>query len=399
MFVKELRCLKCGAAYDPHVVVQTCICGAPLLVAYDSERIAAVASKESLARRPPDIWRYAELLPVRHPAQRVSLGEGMTPLIPLIHLARELGMADLRMKDESLMPTGTFKARGASVGVSKARELGVRTLAMPTNGNAGGAWAAYGARAGLQTVMVMSKSAPAMNRMEIGMLGASLFLVDGVITDAGAVVGRAVAEHGWLDAGTFKEPWRIEGKKTLGFELAEQMDWEVPDAVLVPCGGGLGIIGIYKGLRELQDIGWLGPKLPRLIAVQSTGCAPMVRAFAQGKADVTRWENPQTCAFGITAPRPLGAFLTLAALRKSGGDAVAVDDAAILRAQKELATREGLFTCPEGAATLAALAQLRRGGKIGPKERVVLLNTGTGLKYPESAEYRAREIPLDARIS
>lgn len=399
MFVKELRCLKCGAAYDPHVVVQTCICGAPLLVAYDSERIAAVASKESLARRPPDIWRYAELLPVRHPAQRVSLGEGMTPLIPLVRLARELGMADLRMKDESLMPTGTFKARGASVGVSKARELGVRTLAMPTNGNAGGAWAAYGARAGLRTVMVMSKSAPAMNRMEIGMLGASLFLVDGVITDAGTVVGRAVAEHGWLDAGTFKEPWRIEGKKTLGFELAEQMDWEVPDAVLTPCGGGLGIIGIYKGLRELQDIGWLGPKLPRLIAVQSTGCAPMVRAFAQGKADVTRWENPQTCAFGITAPRPLGAFLTLAALRKSDGDAVAVDDAAILRAQKELAMREGLFTCPEGAATLAALAQLRRAGKIGSKERVVLLNTGTGLKYPESAECTAREIPLNAHIS
>ena len=336
---------------------------------------------------------------MRDAANIISLSEGMTPLIPLEKLGRELGSADLRLKDESPQTTGTFKARGASVGVSRARELGVHTLAMPTNGNAGGAWAAYCARAGIRAVLVMSKNAPAMNRMEIGMLGASLFLVDGVITDAGAVVNRAIAEHGWLNAATFKEPWRIEGKKTLGFELAEQFGWDVPDAVLVPCGGGLGIIGIYKGLRELQKIGWIGSRLPRLIAVQSTGCAPMVRAFQEGRPDVEFWENAKTCAFGITAPRPVGAFLTLEAIRKTDGYAVAVDDTAILRAQKELAAREGCYICPEGAATVAALPQLRRDGVIGPRDRVVLLNTGTGLKYPETADYTAREVALDASIA
>lgn len=399
MFVKELHCPKCGAVHAADRVIQTCTCGAPLLAVYDNEKIAGRIHKEDLVFRPPTLWRYRELLPVRDAANIISLGEGMTPLIPLEKLGRELGLADLRLKDESPQPTGTFKARGASVGVSRARELGVRTLAMPTNGNAGGAWAAYCARAGIRAVLVMSRNAPAMNRMEIGMLGASLFLVGGVITDAGAVVNRAIAEYGWLNAATFKEPWRIEGKKTLGFELAEQFGWEVPDAVLVPCGGGLGIIGIYKGLRELQKIGWIGSRLPRLIAVQSTGCAPMVRAFQEGRQDVDFWENAKTCAFGITAPRPVGAFLTLEAIRKTNGCAVAVDDAAILRAQKELAAREGCHVCPEGAATVAALPELRCDGVIGPKDRVVLLNTGTGLKYPETGDYRAQEIALDASIA
>ncbi|EGW50619.1 threonine synthase [Desulfovibrio sp. 6_1_46AFAA] len=399
MFVKELHCPKCRAVHAADQIIQTCTCGAPLLAVYDSEKIAARIRKEDLTSRPHTLWRYRELLPVRDAANIISLSEGMTPLIPLEKLGRELGLADLRLKDESPQTTGTFKARGASVGVSRARELGVHTLAMPTNGNAGGAWAAYCARAGIRAVLVMSKNAPAMNRMEIGMLGASLFLVDGVITDAGAVVNRAIAEHGWLNAATFKEPWRIEGKKTLGFELAEQFGWDVPDAVLVPCGGGLGIIGIYKGLRELQKIGWIGSRLPRLIAVQSTGCAPMVRAFQEARPDVEFWENAKTCAFGITAPRPVGAFLTLEAIRKTDGYAVAVDDTAILRAQKELAAREGCYICPEGAATVAALPQLRRDGVIGPRDRVVLLNTGTGLKYPETADYTAREVALDASIA
>ena len=399
MFVKELHCLRCGTVHAADQVIQTCSCGAPLLAVYDSGQITPALRKADLAARPNSLWRYRELLPVRDAAHIVSMNEGMTPLIPLEKLGRELGLTDLRLKDESPQPTGTFKARGASVGVSRAKELGVRTLAMPTNGNAGGAWAAYCARAGIRAVLVMPRNAPAMNRMEIGMLGASLFLVGGVITDAGTVVNRAITEHGWLNAATFKEPWRIEGKKTLGFELAEQFGWEAPDAVLVPCGGGLGIIGIYKGLRELQKIGWIGPKLPRLIAVQSAGCAPMVRAFREGKPDVEFWENAKTCAFGITAPRPLGAFLTLEALHKTNGCAVAVDDAAILRAQKALAAREGCHVCPEGAAPLAALPELRRSGIIGPRDRVVLLNTGTGLKYPETADYKAREIAPDASIA
>lgn len=284
------------------------------------------------------------------------------------------------------------------MGVSRARELGVHTLAMPTNGNAGGAWAAYCARAGIRAVLVMSKNAPAMNRMEIGMLGASLFLVDGVITDAGAVVNRAIAEHGWLNAATFKEPWRIEGKKTLGFELAEQFGWDVPDAVLVPCGGGLGIIGIYKGLRELQKIGWIGSRLPRLIAVQSTAARPCPRLSGStpGCGILGKRENLRLRHYGSA---PVGAFLTLEAIRKTDGYAVAVDDTPFCSAQKELAAREGCYICPEGAATVAALPQLRRDGVIGPRDRVVLLNTGTGLKYPETADYTAREVALDASIA
>lgn len=399
MFVTELFCPKCGATFESERQAQYCDCGAPLLVKYDLKKVAVTVRKEDLLVRSPSLWRYAELLPVRDVRNIVTLGEGMTPLVPVPKAGEAIDLPNLYVKDESLMPTGTFKARGASVGVSRAKELGVETLAMPTNGNAGGAWAAYSALAGIRAVMVMSSRAPAMNRMEIGMLGASLFLVDGVITDAGAIVSRAIVEHGWFNAATFKEPYRIEGKKTLGLELAEQFGWNVPDVVIVPCGGGLGIIGTYKALRELQDIGWIGPRLPRLVAVQSTGCAPMIKALEEGKPDVEYWKDAHTCAFGITAPRPVGAFLTLDAIRKTGGCGVAVSDEAIRAAQHELAVKQGMLVCPEGAAALAGAAELRRRGWIKREEQVVLLNTGTGLKYPEMADYHAETIPLDARIA
>jgi len=384
MFVKHLLCPKCRATYASEKVIQLCDCGAPLLVIYDLERAGKALTKETLKERAPTLWRYREILPVREEKNVVSLGEGMTPLVHFARLGAEVDMPELYMKDEGIIPTGTFKARGATVGVSRAKELGIDTLAMPTNGNAGGAWAAYCAPAGIRAVIVMPKDAPEMNRKEIAVTGASLFLVDGLISDAGKIVGRAVKSHGWFDASTLKEPYRIEGKKTMGLELAEQFGWEVPDVILYPTGGGVGLIGIYKGLRELQAMGWIGPKLPRLVAVQASGCAPIVRAFEEGKKESVFWENARTCAFGITVPKALGDFLVLDAIAKTNGSAVAVDDNETLKAQKMIALREGAFICPEGATTLAAAMKLRKSGYISRVDRVVLLNTGTGLKYPET---------------
>jgi threonine synthase len=292
----------------------------------------------------------------------------------------------LFIKDEGIIPTGTFKARGAAVGVSCAREVGVDTLAMPTNGNAGGAWAAYCAAAGIRCVIVMPQDAPAINTKEIAVTGADLFLVDGLISDAGKIVGRAVARHGWFDASTLKEPYRIEGKKTMGLEIAEQMGWRVPDVILYPTGGGVGIIGIYKALRELQALGWIGAKMPRLVAVQASGCAPIVKAYEARETASEFWEGAATCAFGITVPKALGDFLVLEAVYATHGCAVAVTDAAILEAQGQIAAAEGNFVCPEGAATLAAARKLLSQGWIQPEEEVVLLNTGTGLKYPQTVE-------------
>jgi len=288
------------------------------------------------------------------------------------------------MKDEGLIPTGTFKARGAAVGVSRAKELGIDVLAMPTNGNAGGAWAAYCASAGIKAVIVMPKDAPAINSKECAITGTELYLVDGLISDAGKIVARAVAAQGWFDASTLKEPYRIEGKKTMGLEIAEQFGWRVPDVILYPTGGGVGIIGIYKALLELQEMGWIGDKLPRLVAVQASGCAPIIKAWKENKKESEFWENAHTLAFGITVPKALGDFLVLDAIYKTDGCAVAVDDEDTEAAQKLLAEREGAFICPEGAATLAAAHKLREEGWIKPDEEVVALNTGTGLKYPQS---------------
>jgi threonine synthase len=337
-----------------------------------------------LALRKANLWRYWELLPVEKEENVVFLGEGMTPLLPLKNLGSTLGINNLYLKDEGLIPTGTFKARGAAVGVSKAKELGIKVLAMPTNGNAGGSWAAYCAKAGIKAVIVMPKDAPIINRKEVAIAGAGLYLVDGLISDAGKIVGRAIAEYGWYDASTLKEPYRIEGKKTMGLEIAEQFDWKVPDVIIYPTGGGVGIIGIYKGLKELQEIGWIGEKMPRLVSVQSTGCAPVVKAWEERRRESTFWEHSRTIAFGLNVPKALGDFLILDAIYSTNGCALAVEDNEILQSQQMLATHEGIFSCPEGAATLSAAIRLARDGWIKPNERVVLLNTGTGLKYPET---------------
>ena len=399
MYVSHLECPKCRATYDSEQVIQLCRCGAPLLVRYDLDRVKAVLHKEDLLPRPADLWRYRELLPVRQERNRVCLGEGMTPLLPLRKLGREVGLPQLFMKDEGIIPTGTFKARGAAVGVSRAKELGIETLAMPTNGNAGAAWAVYGAAAGIQTVIVMPEDAPPIPRGECAIAGAALYLVDGLISDAGKIVARAVAEYGWFDASTLKEPYRIEGKKTMGLEIAEQFGWQLPDVILYPTGGGVGIIGIYKALRELEAMGWISGKFPRLVAVQATGCAPIVEAWKENKRESVFWENAATLAFGITVPKALGDFLVLDAIYKTEGCAVAVEDDDILRAEAMLASREGTFVCPEGAATLSAAIQLAGSGWIKPEEKVVLLNTGSGLKYPETVVARPPVLGPEDRLS
>jgi threonine synthase len=384
MYVSHLECPKCNATYESEKRIQLCRCGSPLLVRYDLKKVKKKFSKKALHLKKADLWRYWELLPVKKEENVVFLGEGMTPLLPLKDLGSTLGINNLYLKDEGLIPTGTFKARGAAVGVSKAKELGIKVLAMPTNGNAGGSWAAYCAKAGIKAVIVMPKDAPIINRKEVAITGSELYLVDGLISDAGKIVGRAIAEYGWYDASTLKEPYRIEGKKTMGLEIAEQFDWEVPDVIIYPTGGGVGIIGIYKGLKELQEIGWIGEKIPRLVSVQSTGCAPVVKAWEERRRESTFWENSRTIAFGLNVPKALGDFLILDAIYNTNGCAVAVEDDVILRAQQMLASHEGIFTCPEGAATLSAAIKLARNGWIKPDERVVLLNTGTGLKYPET---------------
>ena len=307
-------------------------------------------------------------------------------------------MSNLYMKDEGLIPTGTFKARGAAVGASRAKELGIKVLAMPTNGNAGGAWAAYCAKAGIKAVIVMPKDAPIIHRKEVAITGASLFLVNGLISDAGRIVNRAVTEYGWFDASTLKEPYRIEGKKTMGLELAEQFGWEMPDVIIYPTGGGVGIIGIYKGLKELQEIGWVRGRMSRLVAVQSTGCAPIVKAWEEGKKESVFWENARTIAFGLTVPKALGDFLVLEAVYDTEGCAVAVEDDEILKAQQMLASREGVFVCPEGAATLSAAIKLSLSSWIRRDEKVVLLNTGTGLKYPETVRTAPRVLGPDDHL-
>jgi threonine synthase len=313
----------------------------------------------------------------------VSLGEGMTPLLALRKLGRALGVPRLVMKDESLVPTGTFKARGAAAGVSRAAELGVGGVAMSTNGNAGAAWAAYAARAGMSSLIVMPVAAPEITRAECTAAGAELYLVDGTIGDAAGLVTAAVRNRaGYQDVSTLKEPYRLEGKKTMGFEIAEQLGWRLPSVIVYPTGGGVGIIGIHKALQELRELGWVGQDLPRLVAVQASGCAPIVKAFASGARSSEPWPDPHTVAFGITVPRALGDFLVLDAVYATGGIAVAVDDEALLADQREVARLEGSFICPEGAACLTAVRQLRESGWLSEQDEVVVLNTGTGLKYP-----------------
>ncbi|TCC02727.1 threonine synthase [Kribbella soli] len=379
--LSHLECPRCGVTHDADQIIGLCPCGSPLLARYDVPVVQSALKKADLAARPADLWRYHELLPVRSPENVVTLGEGMTPLLPLPRYGAELGVDRLLMKDEGLIPTGTFKARGAAVGVSRAYEVGVRKIAMPTNGNAGSAWAAYAARAGMEALIAMPIAAPEICRREVIAVGARLQLIDGLIGDAAAYIRE---QSGYFDASTLKEPYRIEGKKTMGLEIAEQLGWQLPDVIVYPTGGGVGIIGIWKALNELRDLGWIDGPLPRLVAVQSTGCAPIVRAWEKGLPESEPWVDAKTVAFGITVPKALGDFLVLQAIAETGGCAIAVDDEDILAEQHRVAQLEGTFICPEGAANFAAIRTLRESNWIQANDQVVALNTGAGLKYPET---------------
>ena len=395
-----LECSRCPATcYDADRIQGTCDCGAPLLARYDLEQAAALTGPDQIAARPPGLWRYRELLPVRSAGSVVSLGEGLTPLLPMERLGAALGVPRLLMKDEGALPTGTFKARGAAVGVSRAAELGATGVALPSNGNAGAAWAAYAARAGLPCLVVLPAGSPEITWAECLATGARAYLVDGLIGDAGRLVRAAVADRpGYQDVSTLKEPYRLEGKKTIGLEIAEQLGWRVPDVIICPTGGGVGLIGMAKGLRELAQLGWIGPALPRLVAVQAAGCAPVVRAFAR-QADTTEpWPEARTEAFGLTVPDPLGGFLVLEAIRATAGTAVAVTDAELLASQRQAARAEGTWVCPEGAACFAAVERLRAAGWLADTDEVVVVNTGAGLKYPQTMPAHPALLPADAAI-
>src|SRR5579864_2728859 len=373
----SLECSRCGRIDDPDAVAQLCACGGPLLARYDLGAAARTMTRDSLRARPEGLWRYRELLPVRGEDAVVSLGEPATPIVPLKRLGESLGLRRLFLKDEGLLPTGSFKARGAAVGISRARELGVLTFAMPTNGNAGAAWSMYAARAGMRATIVMPVAAPAVHRMQCELAGARVTLVDGSIGDAGKLVAQAVRDESVYDASTLKEPYRVEGKKTLGFEIAEQFNWDLPDVIIYPTGGGVGLIGMHKAFQELRELGLI-EHLPRFVAVQASGCAPIARAWHERRESAAAWINPHTVAFAINVPKALGDFLILRILNESGGCAIAVEDDEILEHQRALVSGEGVFACLEGGATLAAAARLRRQGEIGPDERVLLINTASG---------------------
>jgi threonine synthase len=397
--LSHLECSRTAGFLDADRVQGLSDAGAPLLARYDLDAVRHNLSRDEIASRPHDLWRYHEVLPVRDPAFVTTLGEGMTPLLHLPRYGPSVGLPGLMMKDEGLIPTNTFKARGAAVGVSRARELGVRAIAMPTNGNAGAAWSVYAARAGMGSLIVMPVDAPEITRRECVAAGAELYLVDGLINHAGALVKAAVDERdGYQEVSTLKEPYRIEGKKTMGYEIAEQLGWRVPDVILYPAGGGVGLIGIHKAMLEMRELGWIGERLPRLVAVQSTGCSPIVDAFDVGLEECTLVEGTHTIAFGINVPKALGDFLVLRAVRESGGTAVAVTDEEILAEVGALAAAEGTWICPEGAACLVAARHLRDSGWIREQEHVVVLNTGAGLKYPETVTPDVPVLARDGRV-
>jgi threonine synthase len=383
-FATHLECSRCQEDFPVDQIQQVCKSdGGPLLVRYDLRRVRDALTKDALRERPETLWRYRELLPHEEPENEVSLGEQNTPLLDTPSLGEDLGIPKLRVKDEGLLPTGTFKARGAAVGVTRAAELGVKTLALPTAGNAGAAWAAYGARAGIRVVVVMPETTPDVIIRETSAYGADVYLVSGSIADAGAVVKKVCAARGWYDASTLREPYRIEGKKTMGFELAEQLGWRLPDVIVYPTGGGVGLIGMWKAFDELRAIGWLDEKRPRFVAVQAEGCAPIVRAFVDGRNESDPWPDPRTFAAGIRVPKALGDFIVLKALRESGGTAVSVTETEIAESMRATGAAEGMLVCPEGGAAIAGTANLRRDGWIREEEEVVVFNTGTGLKYAE----------------
>ncbi|WP_267347376.1 threonine synthase [Sphingomonas sp. GM_Shp_2] len=392
-FVTHLECSMTGERYEADRLHGLSRVGRPLLVRYDLDAVKAALAKDALAARETDLWRWRELLPVRRTENIVSLGEIETPLIPV----PRSGGANVLVKDEGRLPTGSFKARGLVMAVAMAKELGVTRIAMPTNGNAGAALAAYASRCGIETIVFCPEDTPEVNVREIAAQGARVWRVNGLIDDCGAIVGKGAAEGRWFDLSTLKEPYRIEGKKTMGLELAAQGGWRLPDAIFYPTGGGTGLIGMWKAFDELEKLGWIGSERPRMYAVQASGCAPIVKAFDDGVEHAERWENAHTVAAGIRVPRAVGDFLILRAVRESGGKALAVDDADTLRAVADCARDDGLLLCPEGGATLAAYRNALATGEVDAGERVVLFNCATGLKYPmpEAPNWLDRTAPID----
>lgn len=378
-----LECSQCGQRHDPSRLNNTCNnCQAPLLARYDLTAARGRLDRDEISRRPKGMWRWNELLPVIDPANIVTLGEGDAPLLRLTRLGDELGLEQLFCKDESINPTGTFKARGQAAAISKAKELGVQRVIIPTAGNAGGALAAYASRAGMQSRIFMPADTPRANIEESRMAGGEVILVDGLISDAARLAAEDLRAGGWFDVSTFKEPYRLEGKKIMGCELAESFAWRLPDVILYPAGGGMGLAGIWKAFNELAELGWLeSDKRPRMVAVQAAGCAPVVRAFEQRSLTCTFWEGAQTAAAGLRVPKSYGDRLMMQTIYDSNGTAVAVTDEEIRAAQLRLGRSEGIFAAPEGAAVVAALPKLLASGWLRPDEQIVLLNTGTGLKY------------------
>jgi threonine synthase len=379
MFLTHLECSACGLRHDGSRLQNLCLsCGKPLFAIVDLAAASRTLKRETLATREKSLWRYREVLPLPGDAQPVSLGEGGTPLLRAQKFG---GNIDLWIKDESINPTQSFKARGMSVAVSMAKHLGATKLAVPSAGNAGGALAAYAARAGLEAHIFMPRDTPRANIVECRELGAHVTLINGLITDCGAEIARRKTKEGWFDVSTLKEPYRVEGKKTLGYELAEQFNWELPDLILYPTGGGTGLIGMWKAFDEMQALGWIGTKRPRMFAVQATGCAPIVHAFEAGEKSAGEFPNAHTIASGLRVPKAIGDFLILNILRESNGGAIAVADKEMIGITREVGSNEGLFVAPEAAACFAALKSLRSAGKIRSGERVVIFNTGSGIKY------------------
>ena len=385
MNVTHLECAACQLEHEARRLLNLCReCGKPLLVRYDLERAGRTLTKESLVGRRPDMWRYREVMPVDHDENIVSLGEGWTPLLWARRLGKQLGIDQLYIKDESQNPTQSFKARGMSAAVSMAKELGARKLAVPSAGNAAGALAAYAARAGVESYIFMPADTPRANIVECQQTGAHVTLLPGLITDCGAEVARRKEAEGWFDVSTLKEPYRVEGKKTLGYELGEQLNWELPDVVIYPTGGGTGLIGMWKAFDEMEQMGWIGSTRPRMVTVQASGCAPIVTSFEAGKRFADEFPNAKTVASGLRVPKAIGDFLILDAIRASGGTALAVTDEELIAATHEIGAAEGIFCAPEGAACLPALKKLVERGEVARDERIVLFNTGAGVKYLES---------------
>jgi len=381
MNVTHLYCSACAKEYEAGKLINLCECGKPLMVAYDLKRASETLTRGSLAGRVASLWRYREVLPVDDEQNILTLGEGMSPLLKAERLGAQLGMTNLFIKDESLNPTASFKARGMAVAISMAKELGVKKLAVPSAGNAAGALAAYAAKAGIPAFIFMPRDTPTANIVECRQMGAHVELIDGLITDCGKIVAERKQTEGWFDVSTLKEPYRVEGKKTMGYELAEQMNWDLPDVILYPTGGGTGLIGMWKAFDEMERMGWIGSRRPRMVTVQAEGCAPIVQAFAAGANVGADIPDAHTVAAGLRVPKAVGDFIMLDVLRKSGGTAVSVTDDELLAAVKVIGSAEGIFAAPEGAACLPALRQLLAAGKINRFDRVVLFNTGSGLKY------------------